>query len=114
MSDVITRFGARPEDGAETLSAGPHTHVVARRFGTSVEELLTQACHRLTAAFEPGFRHWWRVTRIEIPAGRLGPARTIWLGCATWAGGAAVFAGRDTYDAASRALLGALLEAEGA
>lgn len=108
MSAAFTRFVGRPSD-SEAAPAEPDAYVLARRFGTSVEEHLTQACTRLTAAWEPGFKHWWRVTRVEIPASSLGPEQTIWLGCASWAGGAAVFAGRDSYDAASRALLGELL-----
>jgi hypothetical protein len=81
--------------------------------GKLLGEHVTEACKRLAATHEPGFAHWWSVRRVELPEGTLGPARTVWLGCANFAAGAAVFVARDDYDAALRALLGSLLEAEG-
>jgi hypothetical protein len=106
-----TVFAAPVVAPVTTVADRPYS--LARTFGTPTEELLTRACARLAAVHEPAYPHWWSVRRTELPDSVLGPARTIWLGCASFATAAAVFAVRDSYDAASRALLGELFIAEG-
>lgn len=116
LSDVAT---TRLRVRADATTAAPAI-ALSTRGGRLPEEILTDAVARLANReraremdwSKPPFRHWWSVRRVAVPNGPLGPDHAIYVGCANWAEGAAVLAARCDYDAAVRALLGAVLEAE--